>query len=203
MKVYEMQRGLVFTLVGPGGSGKNTLMQKVLQDTNNLQKLATATTRPIRDGEKEGYDHLFVTHERFREMITNNELLEHQMVTDNQYYGILRHSVENKIDEGVDIIADIDVFGAKVLKQNYPDEVILIFVDVPGQNDVEKLETLRQRMENRGEKSEIIAQRIARAQQIEYPFRKYCDYLIINDDVERASSELGRIITETRNKRLK
>lgn len=203
MKVYEMQRGLIFTLVGPGGAGKNTLMKHVLGRTSNLRKLTTATTRPKRDDETDGYDHHFVTSERFKEMIANNELLEHQMVTENRYYGIPRFSVEDKIDDGIDIIADIDVLGAKILKQTYPDEVVLIFVDVPGADDAEKLEILRQRMGKRGEKPDIIAQRLERTKQIEYPFRKYCDYLIINDDIARATAELESIITEAREKRLK
>lgn len=205
MVVSEDKRGLLFVLVGPGGAGKNALMREMLQRFGNLDKLVTATTRARRPHEREGYDHYFVTPDEFRRKINAGDLLEHQEVTRDKFYGILRAPVEKALNAGEDLIADIDVLGAKVLKHTYPDDVILIFVTVPGETAEERLNILEERMNHaeRIESPDVIQQRLIRARELELPFAEQCDYLIVNGDyqMDKAADELARIIQESRHER--
>jgi len=199
--ISEKQRGLIFVLVGPGGTGKNTLMNKIMERHDNIKQLATATTRPMRPGEQQNREHQFVTFERFQEMIANKELLEYQEVTPGRLYGIPRTGVEAKLDAGQFLVADIDVYGAKVLKNTYPDDAVLIFVTVPGDSVQEKLAILRERMLDRFEgeptasNRQLIQERLQRAQAIEFPFADQCDFMIVNDNKEEAVAKLHTIIT--------
>lgn len=198
----QPERGLLFVMVGPGGAGKNALMNRVMARQPQLSQLATATTRPIRANEQEGREHLFVTQERFQEMIANGELLEHQEVTAGRWYGIPRASVDNKLDNGQHLIADIDIYGAKVLRETYSDDALLIFVTVPGSTNDERLATLRERMEQRREDHNTsqsdnhMTQRLDRAQTVELPFADDCDFVIVNDEIDHATSQLEAIITK-------
>lgn len=200
----DTKRGHVFILVGPGGTGKNTLMNIVKARHPQLKQLATATTRPPRDGEKHGREHLFVTLEEFKQMIAENKLLEHQEVTTGKFYGIPRFVVEDNLNDGVILITDVEFKGARILHDAYPNDVTMIFVTVPGESVEEKLTLLRQRMINRLDDKVTdadhtrIDERIERAKQSELPFganSNYVDYTIINDNVEDAAGELEQIIT--------
>jgi len=201
MMIGEKQRGLLFVMVGPGGTGKNTLMNQVMEQ-QPLTQLATATTRPIRSNEVEGREHHFVTTERFREMIAGGELLEYQEVTPDRFYGIPREGVEDPLKQGKSLIADIDVYGAKILRKTYPDDVVLVFVTVPGDTLEEQLQTLRNRMIQRLEREptaadlDRIAQRLERARTLELPFASECDHILVNDDLEATAQQLEAIIRE-------
>ncbi len=201
MMIGEKQRGLLFVMVGPGGTGKNTLMNQVMEQ-QPLTQLATATTRPIRSNEVEGREHHFVTTERFREMIAGGELLEYQEVTPDRFYGIPREGVEDPLKQGKSLIADIDVYGAKILRETYPDDVVLVFVTVPGDTLEEQLQTLRNRMIQRLEREptaadlDRIAQRLERARTLELPFASECDHILVNDDLEATAQQLEAIIRE-------
>lgn len=201
MTFGEKQRGLLFVMVGPGGTGKNTLMNQVMEQLS-LQQIATATTRSMRPTEQQGREHLFVSLEEFRDMITNNELLEYQEVTSDKFYGIPRAAVDAPLDKGTNLIADIDVLGAKVLRDTFPDDVVLIFVTVPGNTMEEQLNTLRERMMTRLEKepthSDIahINERLERARTLELPFAKECNYVLVNDELETTVQRLNEIINQ-------
>lgn len=196
----QTPKGLLFVLVGPGGTGKNTLMNIIMQRHPQIKQLATATTRPIRAGELQGREHEFVSVERFQEMIANNELLEHQEVTQDKFYGIIRATVENHIQNGQNLVADIEVLGAKIVRDKFPNHTVLIFVTVLGETLDEKLAILRQRMLDRIENSSTtedlaqIQQRLDRARKLEFPFESECDVLIVNDDKDRAVTELEQFI---------
>jgi len=199
--IGEQQRGLLFVMIGAGGTGKNTLMNQVM-GKQALTQLATATTREIRDNEQEGREHIFVSVERFHEMIENGDLLEYQEVTPGKFYGIPRQSVEVPLRQGRSMMADIDVYGAKVLRETYPDDTVLIFVTAPGDTVDEQLATLRERMLNRlGEEPtpediDQITKRLERARTIEMPFAEECDHILVNDDLEETSKQLENIIQD-------
>lgn len=196
----QSARGLLFVMVGPGGAGKNALMNRVMQQQSLITQLATATTRPMRSNEQQGREHLFVTLEEFQMMIADGKLLEHQEVTPGRWYGIPRESVEDKLNHGSHLIADIDIYGARILRETYPDDTVLIFVTVPGETLEERMLVLRERMEQRREdhhtdqSDKRVIQRLERAKTVELPFAEECDYLIVNDDLEAATAQLAQII---------
>lgn len=198
MTILQRERGKLFVLIGPGGAGKNALMTYVLTHVEALVQLATATTRPRRDGEQHGRERLFVSPTEFRRMIEAGELLEWQEVTTDRFYGIPRASVDGTLERGIDLIADIDVKGAEVLRQTHPEALVLIFVTVPGDTLDEQLAVLRERMISREEDPDVITERLERAHTIELPFAQHCDYVIVNDDIDEASQELMQIILEER-----
>lgn len=203
MVITEQQRGLLFVLVGPGGAGKNTLMAVLMQRLPTLHKLVTATTRSVRANEVEGIDHYFVSLERFHELLNQGELLEHTEVTPGKFYGILRTPVEQALSTSKSLIADIDVLGASILRATYPDDVVLIFVTVPGATDEERLANLRRRMEERGDPSSLIEERLHRARVIELPFAAECDCIIVNADrqMDTALHEIEQCIVQRQERR--
>lgn len=197
--IGEQQRGLLFVMVGPGGTGKNTLMNEVMEK-QALTQLATATTRAMRDNEREGREHLFVSVERFHEMIENGDLLEYQEVTPGKFYGIPRQSVENPLQQGKSLMADIDVYGAKILRETYPEDTVLIFVTVPGDSVDDQLATLRERMlyrlgnEPTADDIDHITKRLERARTIEMPYAQHCDHILVNDDLNHTADQLENIV---------
>lgn len=185
--------GLLFVLIGPAGVGKNALMGYVLQRLTDLQQLPTATTRPMRPGETQGREHDFITREEFQRLIDQNSLIEHQVVHEN-LYGTPRQTVEQALANETDRIADIEIFGAKALRSAYPHHAIAVFIQPPSTDD------LRGRMEKRGESQAEIEKRMQRVA-MEMDYAPNCDYLITNDDVDRAGEILYSIIVAERSRR--
>ena len=200
MTISDERQGLLFVLVGPGGGGKNALMGRVLERLDDIRQLPTATTRPKRPEEEQGVQHLFVSPDEFRRMIANDALIEYQEVHEGRFYGVPRETVERAIAERQDQIADIEVLGASILRTAYPDNVVLIFINVPGESEADILDVLRQRMEERGETEAEIQKRLSRTR-MELPYAPTCDYLIINDEMDRAVEELLGVILAERSRR--
>ena len=196
--VDKAERGLLFVMVGPGGAGKNTLMKVALAEMDDLFELVTTTTRDKRPGEIDGIDYHFLTKDQFLSMITNNQLVEYQEVTPGNFYGVPRASVEQALEAGRDIIADIEVLGARILKQSYPTDTVLVFVTVPGNSEADILSNLRERMEIREDTEDVILERLERAKLLELPFQAECDHTIINEDRDTAATQLMEIIQQER-----
>ena len=192
--------GVIFVMIGPGGAGKNAIMRAILKDSNIVSQLATATTRPMRDDEKQNREHLFVSLDEFRRMIANNELLEHQEVTLNRFYGIPRKSVSERLSQGNVLIADIEVLGAKQLAKAFPDNTVQIFVTVPGETIEDQLQILKERMEQREDNTKI-EERLNRAQNLEFPYQYQCDYVVVNDELNHAIQLVKNIIEQELQKR--
>ncbi len=187
-------KGLLYVLVGPSGVGKNTLMKAAMAHFPGLKQLPTATTRQQRAGEQEGREHFFVTRPQFEHMIERGELLEWQIVHGEQY-GIPRRAIEEGLNSQNDLIADIEVLGASILRREYPGSAVLVFVTPPDKP------ALEQRIRARGGvDEEEIARRLHRAN-FEMLFAPQCDYLIINADVDRACQELIGIIYAEQSRR--
>lgn len=190
-------KGLLFILVGPGGVGKNTLMEAVLPRFEYLTQLATVTTRAVRPNEVPGKHHVFVTLDEFKRLIEANELVEYEQVHPGKYYGVPRSPLEQAIITGHDLIADIEVSGAARVRAAYPHNTIVIFIKPPS------LEVLAERMRARGEKEAGIVERMERAAR-EMTFANQCNHVIINDEgeFERAIEQLFNIITLERQRRV-
>ena len=200
MTLSENLPGVIFVMIGPGGAGKNAIMKAVISAFPAIQQLATATTRPMRADEKQGREHLFVNEQQFRTMISNNELLEHQEVTPGKYYGIPRRTVTEALTAGAARIADIEVLGVIELAAAYPENVVQIFVTVPGADSAEQLAVLEERMRVRADAATDINQRLERAKTLELPYQTHCDYVVVNDDlaraIDRTSAIIGRELVE-------
>ena len=190
----ENPPGVIFVMIGPGGAGKNAIMMAIMRAFPGIQQLATATTRPMRAGEKQGREHLFVSEPTFRAMIQNDELLEHQEVTAGKFYGIPRRTVADALRTGAARIADIEVLGAIELAAAYPANVVQIFVTVPGADGAQQLALLEERMRARADMATDIKQRLERARRLELPYQSRCDYVVVNDELSRAIEKTGDII---------
>lgn len=191
MMTDDRFRGLLFVLVGPGGVGKNTLMKSILPRLNNLYQLPTATTREPRIGEQHGREHLFVSLETFKSMLTGGELVEYEEVHPGKWYGMPRRTIEDALSCGNDLIADIEISGARKVHQAYPENTVLIFIAPPS------IDVLVQRMQNRGESASGIQDRFNRVER-EMRFIDQCKHVVVNDDFEKASEALYNVVMEER-----
>jgi guanylate kinase len=178
-------RGRLFVISGPSGSGKTSIMRKV-RALPEIYYSVSATSRKPRPGEIEGVDYRFVTRERFEEMIGEDGLAEHFEVAGN-LYGTPREPLEEALAEGRTAVVDIDVRGAMRLKESFP-EARLVFIKPPGSAELE------QRLRGRGtEDEETIRRRLALAEE-EMTFESKYDVSVTNDDLDRATDEVVRII---------
>ena len=191
MTFTKERLGVLFILVGPGGVGKNALLNPVLTSFDDLSRLPTATTRAIRPGEQQGREHHFVTLEKFQEMIAQNELLEYQEVHPERFYGVPRSVVDEAINTQHDLIADIDVYGARSIMQEYPENAITIFIAPPS------VQELADRLKNRQASAKDTQDRLNRLP-MEMLFAPRCRHVIVNDEIEQAVSELRAIIRHER-----
>lgn len=194
MAPAENLPGIIFVIIGPGGAGKNAIMKAVIAAIPALRQLATATTRPMRADEKQGREHLFVNEQEFHEMISRNELLEHQEVTPGKFYGIPRRTVLEALSAGAARIADIEVLGAIELAAAYPENVVQVFVTVPGDDIAKQITVLEERMRRRADQATDIGQRLERARMLELPYQARCDYIVVNDDLAQAIETTAAII---------
>ena len=180
------EKGKLIVISGPSGAGKSTVVFKAIEGREDVCFSTSVTTRKPRPGEVDGREYFFVDPDRFKEMVENDELLEHAEYVANSY-GTPRAYVEEKLEAGVNVLLDIEVQGARQVHEKMPDAV-KIFIIPPS------LETLEKRLKGRGTDTErAIEARLIRARQ-EYQEADFYDYLIINDDADKAAKELSAII---------
>ena len=182
-----MSQGLLIVLSGPSGVGKGTVCSALRNTAPELVYSVSATTRSPREGEKEGINYFYKTHDQFRSMIEHEELLEWAEYVGN-YYGTPRSFVEETLKSGKDIILEIEVQGALQVKERFP-EGVFIFLLPPS------IEELQNRIVTRGtESEETIRSRMAVAVEELKLLEKY-DYAVVNDQIDCACSRIRSIIT--------
>jgi guanylate kinase len=183
----SMKNHKLFLLVGPSGVGKNTVMDGVIKKNLRLGIVPSYTTRPPREGEKNGREYFFITEAEFRNLIKNKQLLEHEEV----HPGILYGTPLNKIGELLgknNLIKHIDVLGVQSLKKSFPRNIVVIFIKPPS------LEELKNRILKRGELSQKqIEERLAR---IPFEMEKIdlADYEVVNDKLDKCVDDVAKII---------
>jgi guanylate kinase len=186
----EAARGILFVVSSPSGGGKGTLIQRVLKSVPHLSYSVSYTTRAPRSGEIEGREYCFVTAEQFEAMIAAGAFLEWAQVH-GKLYGTSRQQVSREVSAGHDIILEVDVQGAASVRDLIADSVS-IFILPPS------LEILRQRLISRGTDSpEELELRLRNAPK-ELKHYKDFDYVILNEEIERAAGQLASIIDAER-----
>ena len=176
----------LFIIAAPSGCGKTSLVKALIKKTKDLCVSVSHTTRPPRPDEVNGINYYFVSINEFEEMIKNNAFVEHATVFDN-HYGSSTKLIREKLDEGIDVILEIDWQGARQVKENMPN-AISIFI-LPPSN-----EALLGRLKQRAQDDEItINKRMSDAQNQMQHFNEF-DYLVINDDFNSALNDLNLII---------
>ncbi|MBB4364507.1 guanylate kinase [Bradyrhizobium sp. CIR18] len=188
------RRGLMFVLSSPSGAGKTTLSRLLIDRMSGLKMSVSATTRPMRPGEVNGKDYLFVDKPRFEAMVKGDELLEWATVFDNSY-GTPRGPVEAALSSGQDVLFDIDWQGTQQLREKARADVVSVFILPPSAADLEK------RLHSRAQDSdEVIRKRMSRASHEMSHWAEY-DYIVINHDVDEAFAEVQSILKAERLKR--
>lgn len=181
-----MNKGILVVVSGFSGAGKGTVMKALLERYDNYALSVSVTTRTPRPGEEEGNAYFFRTREEFEKLIREDALIEYAQYVDN-FYGTPRSYVEQKLEEGMDVILEIEIQGAMKIKEKIP-EALLIFVTPPN------VEELKRRLEGRGtEPADVIASRLKRASQEAEGMDAY-DYILVNDQLEECVEQMHEII---------
>ena len=180
-------KGIMFVISAPSGTGKSTIIDHVLNEITNLKKPVSYTTRLPRPGEIDGKDYNFISKEDFNKKLENGDLIEWASVYDN-FYGTSLKYVNKELEKGSILIKDIDTQGALQLKRSLGNKAILIFIEPPS------IEILEDRIRKRGKDSEeVIKKRMdcAKAEMLEA--KKY-DHRVLNDNMDHAVEDIKKII---------
>ncbi len=181
---------IVYIVSAPSGSGKSTLVSELFKVVKNLDFSISYTTRPARGSEQNGKEYFFVTKDQFEAMIAADEFLEHANVFGN-YYGTAKRFLREAEARVNDLLLDIDVQGAKLIKERLPDAVT-IFILPPDRK------TLERRLRNRGEDSEeVIRRRLKNARREIENYSRY-EYILVNEKLEVATDELKAVVLTER-----
>ena len=178
--------GTLFIVSAPSGTGKTSLVNALVRDTNHLKLSVSSTTRKPRPREIEGYHYFFIEEEKFKQKITAGDFLEYAEVFGN-YYGTSQESVDKMLNEGHDVVLEIDWQGAQQIKNRRPDAVS-IFILPPS------IQALRDRLENRAQDSKKVIDARMKKSLNEISHYGEADYLVINDDFEDALKGLKTIV---------
>ncbi len=181
-----MSKGKLFVVSGPSGAGKGTICKKILAENENMRLSVSMTTRQPRAGETDKVDYHFVSKDEFKKLLAQDGLLEYNEYVNN-FYGTPRKDVVKWLEEGFDVMLEIDYNGAFQVKKTYP-EAVLIFVLPPC------VEDLRGRILGRGAEDEAVLKKRMEVALEEINQAEKYDYKIVNDDLENAVGEFRRIM---------
>jgi guanylate kinase len=188
------RRGLMLVLSSPSGAGKTTISRKLLERESNLALSVSVTTRPKRPSERDGVDYLFIDQDRFDRMVRDDELLEHATVFGNSY-GTPRAAVAQALDQGRDVLFDIDWQGTQQVTEKARTDLVSVFVLPPSTEELER--RLRTRAQD---PEDVVRQRMAKAADEMSHYPEY-DYVIVNDDMEQSVAAVQAILWAERLRR--
>lgn len=187
-------KGKLFIISGPSGVGKNTLLNRIVLEQKTVQYSVSATSRPMRPGEKDGVSYYFVTREQFEKMIADGELLEYAQYVGN-YYGTPIAPILEATQNGIDVVMDLDVVGALKVRERVP-SAVLIFINAPSFAEIERRLTLR------GDVApEIMNERLEHAKWECSQAVKY-DYVVLNDNLDSAVHKIQEIMSVEKSKNM-
>ncbi|MCD5322628.1 MULTISPECIES: guanylate kinase [Pontibacillus] len=187
------EKGILFILSGPSGVGKGTVRKSLFEKDTDLKYSISMTTRSPREGEVDGVDYFFKSKEEFETLIENKKLIEYAQYVGN-YYGTPKDYVEQQLEAGNDVFLEIEVQGALQVKENFP-QGVFVFLIPPS------LEELKDRIISRGtETEELVRNRLAAAKE-EIEMMDYYDYVVVNDQIDRAVDTVQSIVRSEHCKR--
>jgi len=190
------RRGLLLVLSSPSGAGKSTLSRLLLEKDRNITLSVSMTTRTPRPGERNGVDYIFASADEFDDLVARDGFLEHARVFDHSY-GTPAAPVVKAMEEGRDVLFDIDWQGTQQLAQKVAEDLVRVFILPPSKAELER------RLKTRAQDSaEVVAKRMSKANQEISHWAEY-DYIIINDDLEKAEQQLFSILQAERLKRVR
>ena len=189
--VKNNRRGLVLVISSPSGAGKTTICKNIIEKVNNVSLSVSVTTRKKRKGEIEGKDYFFKTNEEFIPMMSNNEFIESAKVFGN-FYGTLKAEVLQKIEDGIDVLVDIDWQGTRQIEKHMPEDIVKIFILPPS------IKELEYRLGNRAsENKEDFNKRMSEARKEISHYNEY-DFVIINEEIDIAVNLVKSILYSER-----
>ena len=191
------RRGLMYVMSSPSGAGKTTITRALLKNNDDAMISISATTRPRRAGEVHAQDYYFVEPDEFRAMVENGEMLEHAKVF-GHYYGTPAKPVMKALEEGKSVLFDIDWQGTQQLREAAQDDLVTVFILPPSRQALEK--RLHARARDTKESAEDIQDRMSKADDEMSHYSEY-DYVIINNDVDKAIAKAQTILDAERLKR--
>ena len=189
--MINTKKGLLIVISGPSGVGKGTICEKLIEYFNAWYSVSV-TTREKRDGEIEGKNYFFVTKEEFEQKIKDNDFLEYATYNNN-YYGTLKSKINDKLNKKIDVFTEIEVKGAKNIKSIYNDSV-LIYILPPS------LKELEERLTNRNTEDEETIKKRMNITKEEIKQIDIYDYVVVNDDLEKAIEKVKNIIESEKSK---
>ena len=197
MKKYlKKNKGLMLVLSSPSGAGKGSICRSLLSLDNNLNMSISTTTREKRPNEIDGSDYFFVDENKFNELLIKDYFIEHAKVFGN-YYGTEKKIIEDSINQGKDLLFDIDWQGAQQLREKMGEDVVSVFILPPSKKELEK------RLKNRGQDSDLVVKNRMNEASSEITHWAEYDYLIINDNIDQSVSDVLNILKAERMKRIR
>lgn len=183
-----MNTGKMIIVSAPSGAGKTTIVRALLKKFPQLEFSVSACSRAKRENEIDGKDYYFLSPEKFKAKINNNEFVEWEEVYKGSYYGTLKSELERIWSKGNHVIFDVDVKGGLNIKKQYPGRSLAVFVKPPD------METLQKRLENRGtETPDSLKKRLEKAV-YEISYSMLFDYILVNDEINKAKNEAYDVI---------
>jgi len=185
-------RGKLIIFSAPSGTGKSTIISWLMREHQelNLAYSISCTSRQPRGTEKHGVDYFFLTPEEFRQRIENDEFLEYEEVYTDRFYGTLKSQVDRQLEQGQNVVFDVDVKGGMNIKKFYGSQALSVFIQPPS------VAELRRRLEGRAtDAPEVIDQRIARAE-FELTFAEKFDCIVVNDILEYAEADALKAVRD-------
>jgi guanylate kinase len=185
-----MTEGKIIIFSAPSGAGKTTIVRHLLSMNHNFGFSVSATSRKPRGNEEDGVDYYFISAEEFKTRIANNEFLEWQEVYPDNFYGSLKSEVEKMLDNGQNVLFDVDVVGGSNIKKHYGSRALALFIQPPSITELEKRLTARST-----DGHEVIRKRLAKAE-LELAYAPLFDVVIVNDNLQHALKEAEERVNE-------
>ena len=196
MNNLNKKKGVMLVLSSPSGAGKSSICKSLMSLDKNLSLSVSTTTRKKRPNEKCGKDYIFVSTEEFDNMLSSNDFLEYANVFDN-YYGTVKSLVDKKINNGQDLIFDIDWQGAQQLREKMRENVVSIFILPPSKKELER------RLKSRGQDSDEVVKKRMDGASAEITHWAEYDYVIINEDLNKSVNAVLGVLKAERMKRIR